>query len=67
MQGQVKWFSATKGFGFITTSDSSKDISVHYTAIQSDGYRQLNEGDLVEYETKETPKGLHAENVRVIG
>jgi CspA family cold shock protein len=57
--GTVKWFNETKGYGFIE-QEGGKDIFVHYTAIQMDGYRTLKEGQPVEYTVMETPKGLQA-------
>ena len=62
-QGSVKWFNDSKGFGFIT-QDGGEDVFVHHTAIQSQGYRTLNEGEKVEFDVKQGPKGLQAENVR---
>jgi len=62
-QGTVKWFNETKGFGFITPDDGSKDIFVHYSAIQGGGFKALKEGQKVSYETQQTPKGLAAANV----
>ena len=62
-KGVVKWFNATKGFGFIKR-DSGEDVFVHYKAIQGDGYRSLNEGDTVEFEVEKGPKGFQASNVR---
>ncbi len=61
-RGTVKWFNATKGFGFIQREQGG-DVFVHYSAIQSDGYRSLNQGDAVEFEVQEGPKGLQAANV----
>lgn len=61
-QGTVKWFNASKGFGFIQRQ-SGEDVFVHFSAIQSDGYKSLNEGQKVEFEVKQGPKGLQAENV----
>jgi CspA family cold shock protein len=61
--GTVKFFNATKGYGFITPEDGSEDIFVHYSAIQSDGYRSLDEGDKVEYESEQGPKGMQATKV----
>jgi len=61
--GTVKWFNNDKGFGFIKR-DTGEDVFVHHTAIQSSGYRTLNEGDRVEFDVKQGPKGLQAENVR---
>ena len=65
-QGTVKWFNAEKGFGFIAPSDGSADVFVHYSAIQSQGYRSLDEGQQVEFETTQGQKGPQAENVRPI-
>ena len=62
-KGVVKWFNAAKGYGFIQRSAGGEDVFVHYSAIQSDGYRSLNEGTEVEFEISQGPKGLHAENV----
>ena len=62
MQGKVKWFNAEKGYGFIEREDGP-DVFVHYTAIQSEGIRTLNQGDLVEFDIVEGPKGLQAANV----
>lgn len=61
-KGVVKWFNAAKGYGFIQRS-SGEDVFVHYTAIQMNGYRTLDEGTEVEFEVKSGPKGLQAENV----
>ena len=61
-KGSVKWFNESKGFGFISRSNG-EDVFVHYKAITGDGYRTLNEGDQVEFEVAEGPKGLHATNV----
>lgn len=61
-QGTVKWFNASKGYGFIQRQ-SGEDVFVHYSAIQSDGYKTLNEGQAVEFEVKKGPKGLQAEAV----
>lgn len=65
MQGRVKWFNAQKGYGFIQREDGP-DVFVHYTAIQDEGFRTLNEGDLVEFNIIEGPKGLQAANVMKI-
>jgi CspA family cold shock protein len=62
MQGKVKWFNAEKGYGFIEREDGP-DVFVHYSAIQSEGFRSLNQGDVVEFEIVEGPKGLQAANV----
>ncbi len=61
-QGTVKWFNASKGFGFIQRQ-TGEDVFVHFSAIQMDGYKSLNEGQAVEFEVKKGPKGLQAENV----
>lgn len=60
--GTVKWFNASKGYGFIAREDGP-DVFVHYTAIQSDGYRSLTEGQQVEFSIEKGPKGLQASNV----
>jgi CspA family cold shock protein len=64
-QGTVKWFNNSKGFGFIERPDGD-DVFVHHTAIQGEGYKSLNEGDQVEFEVVEGPKGLQAANVTKI-
>ena len=64
--GTVKWFNAEKGFGFIAPEDGSPDVFAHFSAINSNGYRSLNEGDRVEFETVEGPKGKQAANLSVI-
>jgi cold shock protein len=61
-QGTVKWFNASKGYGFIQRQ-TGEDVFVHFSAIQMDGYKSLNEGQTVEFEVKKGPKGLQAENV----
>jgi CspA family cold shock protein len=61
-KGTVKWFNAAKGNGFIQRS-SGDDVFVHFSAIQANGYRTLDEGSAVEFEVKQGPKGLQAENV----
>lgn len=63
--GTVKWFNAEKGYGFIS-QDGAPDIFVHYSAIQAQGYKSLEEGQQVEFEPSEGPKGLQASNVRVV-
>jgi CspA family cold shock protein len=64
-QGKVKWFNDAKGFGFIAQSDG-QDVFVHHTAIVADGFRSLAEGDEVEFEVTNGPKGLAATNVRKV-
>ena len=64
-QGTVKWFNDAKGFGSIA-QEGGKDVFVHHTAIQQDGFRSLREGDRVEFEIVEGPKGLQASNVRKV-
>ena len=61
-QGVVKWFNATKGYGFIRR-ETGEDVFVHFSAIQADGYRTLAEGQAVQFEVRTGPKGLQAENV----
>lgn len=63
--GKVKWFNETKGYGFIE-QDGEKDVFVHYTAIRMDGYRTLREGQPVEFDLLETPKGLQASEVTCV-
>jgi CspA family cold shock protein len=65
--GTVKWFNAEKGYGFITPDDGSKDLFVHFSGIAGDGYKSLNEGQKVEYESSQGQKGPQATNVRVTG
>ena len=64
--GKVKWFNESKGYGFIK-QDSGRDIFVHYSEIQGDGYRTLAEGETVEFETRTGPKGLEATSVARAG
>lgn len=65
--GTVKWFNADKGFGFIAPDDGSADVFAHYSAINSNGYRSLDENAKVEFETQQGPKGPQAANIVVIG
>lgn len=64
-QGKVKWFNDAKGFGFVQ-QEGGPDVFVHYSAIAADGFKSLAEGDRVEFEIKQGPKGLQAANVRKI-
>lgn len=64
-QGTVKWFSNEKGYGFIAQPDG-EDVFVHYTAITADGYKSLNEGQTVEFDIVDGPKGKQAANVRPV-
>ena len=66
LTGTVKWFNNTKGYGFIVQDNGEKDVFVHHTAIQQEGYRSLQEGQRVSYEVEQTPKGPAAVNVRII-
>ena len=61
--GTVKWFNESKGFGFIAPADGSKDVFVHFSAIASDGFRTLNEGQEVTFDVEDGPKGPQATNV----
>ncbi|MGH3367131.1 MAG: cold-shock protein [Nocardioidaceae bacterium] len=65
-QGTVKWFNGDKGFGFIAQEDGGDDVFVHYSAIQTSGYRTLDENQKVEFDITQGPKGPQAENVRPI-
>ena len=63
--GTVKWFNDSKGFGFIK-QEGGEDVFCHHSAIVADGFRSLTEGQMVEFDVKRGPKGLQAENVRVV-
>ena len=65
-QGTVKWFNAEKGFGFIAQDSGGPDVFVHYSAIDSGGYRSLDEGQRVEFEVNQGQKGPQADKVRAI-
>jgi CspA family cold shock protein len=62
IQGKVKWFNNSKGYGFIE-HDGGKDVFVHFSAIQTEGYKSLSEGDKVEFNIEDSPKGPQAANV----
>jgi CspA family cold shock protein len=64
--GTVKWFNATKGYGFITPDGGGKDLFVHHSEIQAQGYRELSEGQRVEFETTQGQKGPQASSVRPV-
>lgn len=63
MKGTVKWFNGTKGYGFITPEDGH-DVFVHFSAIEGDGFKSLDEGQQVEFEVVKGPKGQQAQNVK---
>ena len=63
--GTVKWFNEAKGFGFITPEDGSKDVFVHFSAIQAEGFKVLNEGQAVSYNVEDGPKGPQATSVEL--
>ena len=65
-KGTVKWFNNAKGFGFITPNSGGNDLFVHFQNIVGDGFKSLNEGDKVEYNVGQGPKGAHAVDVAVI-
>lgn len=65
--GTVKWFNESKGFGFITPSDGGKDVFVHFSAIKADGFRTLREGQSVEFQVENGPKGPQATQVTILG
>lgn len=65
--GTVKWFNESKGFGFITPTDGGKDLFAHFSAIQGQGFKTLNEGQQVSFDVTSGPKGLQASNIRAAG
>jgi CspA family cold shock protein len=65
-KGTVKWFNDAKGYGFISRDSGEGDVFVHFSAIQSGGFRSLQEGQAVEFEVVQGPKGLQAENVQAL-
>lgn len=64
--GTVKWFNAEKGYGFIAQDDGGPDVFVHFSAIQADGYRVLEDNQRVEFEVTQGPKGIQADRVRAV-
>jgi len=66
LQGTVRWFSRVKGYGFIQPDNQEEDIFVHFSAIQGEGYRNLKEGERVEFIIEDTPKGPQASNVSAL-
>ena len=64
--GTVKWFNATKGFGFIAPDDGSADVFAHFSSIEGSGYRELVEGQKVDFDVEQGPKGLQAKRVRAL-
>jgi CspA family cold shock protein len=65
--GTVKWFNESKGFGFITPAEGGKDLFVHFSAIQEQGFKTLTEGQRVSFDVTTGPKGLQASNLRSVG
>lgn len=66
VNGKVKWFNDSKGYGFITPDDETRDLFVHHSDIQMDGFRTIREGQAVEFEVEEGPKGPAAKSVKII-
>jgi len=65
--GIVKWFNASKGYGFISPNDGGDDVFAHFSAIEMDGYKTLKEGQKVEFEIQQGPKGLQATHIKSLG
>ena len=65
-EGTIKWFNAAKGFGFITPDDGTSDVFVHFSSIEGTGYRELIEGQKVDFEAEQGPKGPQAKRVRAL-
>jgi CspA family cold shock protein len=65
--GIVKWFNASKGYGFISPNDGGDDVFAHFSAIEMDGYKTLKEGQKVEFEIQQGPKGLQAAHIKSLG
>lgn len=65
ISGKVKWFSESKGYGFIEPEGGGEDIFVHYSSIKADGFKTLNEGQAVTYNAEKGPKGMHAVEVQL--
>jgi len=65
--GKVKWFNDAKGYGFIMRDDGEEDVFVHHTAVQGEGFKTLSQGDKVQFEVEQTPKGPKATNVVKLG
>ena len=66
VNGKVKWFNDSKGYGFITPDDESRDLFVHHSDIQMDGFRTIREGQAVVFEVEEGPKGPAAKSVKIV-
>jgi len=64
--GVVKWFNNAKGYGFVTPDEGDQDVFVHFSAITMDGYKTLKEGQKVQFDISEGPKGLHASNLEAV-
>lgn len=64
--GTVKWFNAEKGYGFIAQDDGGPDVFVHFSAIEADGYRVLEDNQRVEFDVTQGPKGIQADRVRAV-